>query len=378
MSARERGAYEALVIGAGIVGSACAWELARAGLSVGVLEGDTVGSGATAAGMGQIVVMDDSPAEMALTRYSQLLWDDLVRDVPERYEYTCPGTLWIAENEAEMAIVERKHAAYGAQDVPSTVLDHAALYALEPHLRPGLAGALRVPGDSVVYPPACAALLLERARALGATLIQQTAVHLVGGGVQMADGALVRGEMVVVANGARAAELAPELPVRPRKGHLAITDRYPDFIQHQLVELGYLSSAHAGSGDSVAFNVQPRKTGQLLIGSSRQLGMASAEIDQGILTRMLRRAIAYLPALERFSCLRIWTGLRAATPDGLPLIGPHPARPGVWLATGHEGLGITAALGTARLLADQVRGRAPAIAAEPYLPARLVREAQHA
>jgi glycine/D-amino acid oxidase-like deaminating enzyme len=378
MSAQGQGAYEALVIGAGIVGSACAWELARTGLRVGVLEGDTVGSGATAAGMGQIVVMDDSPAEMALTRYSQLLWEDLVREAPERYEYTCPGTLWIAENEAEMALVERKHAAYRAHEVPSAVLDRATLYHREPHLRPGLAGALHVPGDSVVYPPVCAALLMEAARARGATLLQETAVRLVDGGVQVAGGSLVRGAIVVVANGARAPELAPELPVRPRKGHLAITDRYPGFIRHQLVELGYLSSAHAGSGDSVAFNIQPRKSGQLLIGSSRQLGIASAEIDQGILTRMLRRAIDYLPALERCSCLRIWTGLRAATADGLPLIGPHPARPGVWLATGHEGLGITTALATARLLADQVAGRVPAIAPEPYLPVRLGREALHA
>ena len=67
----------------------------------------------------------------------------------------------------------------------------------------------------------------------------------------------------------RGPTLFPSLAVRPRKGHLAITDRYPGFVRHQLVELGYLKSAHGAANESVAFNVQPRATGQVLIGSSR-------------------------------------------------------------------------------------------------------------
>ena len=57
-------------------------------------------------------------------------------------------------------------------------------------------------------------------------------------------------------------DLLPDLPIRPKKGHLAITDRYPGFVRHQLVEMGYIKNAHAADGDSVAFNVQPRPTGQ--------------------------------------------------------------------------------------------------------------------
>jgi glycine/D-amino acid oxidase-like deaminating enzyme len=92
---------------------------------------------------------------------------------------------------------------------------------------------------------------------------------------------------------------------------------------------------------------------------------------------MLRSALNYLPGIGLLSCIRVWTGLRAATPDGLPLIGPHPTLSGVWLATGHEGLGITTALATAKLLAAQITGRAPEIPAEPYLPSRPFAEAVH-
>jgi glycine/D-amino acid oxidase-like deaminating enzyme len=165
--------------------------------------------------------------------------------------------------------------------------------------------------------------------------------------------------------------------VRPRKGHLVITDRYPGFVRHQIVELGYLKSAHSTSQDSVAFNIQPRQTGQMLIGSSRQFDAADGAVDQPILDRMLKRAIEYLPGLGQLSSIRVWTGQRAATPDKLPLIGPSTVSDRLWLATGHEGLGITTSLGTGRLLADLLLQRPSEIPAAPYLPARFANGESH-
>jgi len=144
------------------------------------------------------------------------------------------------------------------------------------------------------------------------------------------------------------------------------------------VELGYLKSAHSVTSDSVAFNVQPRRTGQLLIGSSRQYGADHQEVDAGMLARMLQRAQSYMPGIGRLSVVRCWTGFRAATPDKLPLIGPQHRDDPVWLATGHEGLGITTSLGTARILVDQLTGREPEIAVAPYLPSRVSQEHAHA
>jgi glycine/D-amino acid oxidase-like deaminating enzyme len=175
----------------------------------------------------------------------------------------------------------------------------------------------------------------------------------------------------VNALGAWAPELTPELDIRKRKGHLAITDRYPGYVRHQLVELGYLKSAHSMTSDSVAFNVQPRRTGQMLIGSSRQYGADHPEVDAGMLARMLQRAQSYMPGIGRLSLVRCWTGFRAATPDKLPLIGPWHLDDSIWLATGHEGLGITTSLGTARILVDQLTGREPEIPVAPYLPSRV-------
>jgi len=242
---------------------------------------------------------------------------------------------------------------------------------IEPNLRKGMAGALLVPEDGVLYPPCAARFLLEKAQERGTTVhLGPPVVGMGHGRVRRADGSELHAGLIVNATGAWSPELTPGISVKRRKGHLVITDRYPGFVHHQLVELGYLKSAHSISADSVAFNVQPRRTGQVLIGSSRQFGAEHKEVDHGILTRMVERAQQYMPALAETSAIRVWTGFRAATPDKLPLIGPWAEDSTVFLATGHEGLGITTSLATARLLADQLVGAASPIRREPYLPSR--------
>ncbi len=373
------GTFDVVIVGAGIVGAACAHECAREGMRVAVVDADIVGGGATAAGMGHIVVMDDSEAQFALTRMSQELWQELRPELPDDVEYEQCGTIWVAADEEEMAEVQRKQAYYSSRGVPVEVLDSAQLYALEPNLRRGLAGGLLVPEDGVLYPPCAARFLLQRAQDRGVQAFLGKPVASMGQGtVSLANGEKFSARILVNAAGAWSAALTPGIEVKKRKGHLVITDRYPGFVRHQLVELGYLKSAHSLTSDSVAFNVQPRRTGQILIGSSRQYGAEHKEVDTAMLVRMLRRAYEYMPGLAKLSTIRSWTGFRAATPDKVPLIGPWSGDSTVFLATGHEGLGITTSLATGRLLVDQILGRQSQIPVSPYLPSRQAQEHVHA
>jgi glycine/D-amino acid oxidase-like deaminating enzyme len=371
----RRGARVA-VVGTGIVGAACAERLAAEGFAVTLVGDEPPGHGATAAGMGHVVVMDDSEAQLALTRYGRELWTALAPELPSAAEYVACGTLWVAADSEERGEAERKHARLKAAGVKSELVRGEAVRRLEPQLRPGLAGGLLVAEDAVVYPPVVAAWLVARAMAAGAALRVGARVSAIEGRVlRFPDGARVEADVVVNAAGATAQHLTPGLPVRPRKGQLVITARYPGFARRQMLELGYSKSAHASAGDSVAFNVQPRPTGQLLVGSSRQSGDESGEVRRELLARMLRRAFDYLPALARLQGVRAWTGFRAATPDALPLLGPWPAADGLWLATGHEGLGISTALASARLLADALVGRPTAIPLDRYSAERFASHA---
>ncbi len=364
-------AFDIVIVGGGIVGAACVYEFAEAGLRTALIEAEVIGGGVTAAGMGHIAVMDDSEAQFALTRYSQLLWKQLAERLPANAEYLPCGAMWVAADADEMAEVHRKQRYYSQRAVPVEILDSASLADAEPNLRPGLAGALLLRDDSVVYPPCVAQFLVTEAQHLGAELmLERRVVRIAGNTAMLDDGTSVISSAFVLANGAAATSLAEELNIQPRKGHLVITDRYPGFVRHVTIELGYLKSAHAIHADSVAFNVQPRPSGQLLIGSSRQFGISESGIDTKILSAMLQRAFEYMPGLRKFSAIRSWTGFRAATVDKLPLIGPCPGRENVYLATGHEGLGITTSLGTAKLLGDLLLHRKSAIEIAPYLPNR--------
>lgn len=367
--------YDVIVVGGGILGCACAASLAQQGVNLCLVEPSTIGGGTTAAGMGHLVVMDDNPAELALSAYSLELWRALIsqhEDLAQAHEYRQCGTIWVASDEEEMQAARAKRDILQAHGIASEMLDAQALQAHEPNLRTGLAGGLLVPHDALVYAPKSAQLLLDIAISHGAQRITDSVSELSDDSVRLSSGAVLHAQHIVIANGMASLQLVDDLPLRYKKGHLLITDRYPDFIRHQCVELGYIKSAHASDGDSVAFNLQPRPTGQILIGSSRQFDVTDKAVEPEMLSKMLARACEYAPTLAQLKALRSWTGFRAATPDGLPYIGPHPHRKHLWMATGHEGLGVTTSLASAALLRDQICGLKSAIAIAPYLPTRVI------
>jgi glycine/D-amino acid oxidase-like deaminating enzyme len=369
--------YDVVVVGAGIVGAACAHFLMKEGFRVAVLERGIVGGGATAAAMGHLVAMDDSPAQLALTKLSLQLWKELEDQLPASAEYRQPGTLWIASGDEEMAEVRRKYEVYRSAGLACEVLDSVALGEAEPKLTRPLAGALQVLGDGVVYPQTAAQFLLQGVAERGGLFTNCNVVSIIGNEVLLGDRTRVSAGHIVNAAGCAAPDLTPGIVMRKRKGHLILTDRYPGFLRHQVVELGYLKSAHSVTADSVAFNLQPRATGQILIGSSRQYENEDAAVDHEIVRRIMERACEYMPEVATLSVLRMWTGFRAATPDKLPRIGPSPENPKVLLATGHEGLGITASMATGRLITDNILQRRSPIAREPYLPSRMIYETAH-
>ena len=192
-------APDVVVIGAGMVGAATALALAEAGLGVTVLEREFAGSGSTGSAMGHLVVMDDSPAQLALTVYSSLRWQALAATLPVDAEVTRCGTLWVAATDAELAGAAARVAGYGSAGVRAEVLTASQLQQAEPALRPGLAGAVLVPDDGVCYPPTVARELLRRAAALGATVRDRRRVRsIASGSVTLDDAQVLHAGAIVV------------------------------------------------------------------------------------------------------------------------------------------------------------------------------------
>ncbi|MBN9328781.1 MAG: D-amino-acid oxidase [Comamonas sp. SCN 67-35] len=360
---------DVLIVGAGIIGAACADALAAQGLRVHIVDARL--AAATNAGMGHLLILDENPAELALSSRSMQLWRRWQPGLDDACAWTSCGTIWIAANDAEAALARHKQATLAAAGIASEWLDAPMLARTEPALRTGLAGGLRVPSDAAVYAPRVASWLLARHPGR-ITLTPARVTHLNDdASVQSSAGHLQAGQ-VLLAAGLGSAALCPELPIFAKKGHLVITDRYPGQVRHQLVELGYMASAHQAEGTSVAVNIQPRPTGQLLIGSTRQFGREDTGVDPSLVARLLRAAMQTLPGLAGARAIRTWAGLRPATSDGLPLIGRHPGREHLWIAAGHEGHGVTTAPATAELIAALMTGDTPALDATPYRPQRLL------
>lgn len=364
---------DVLVVGAGIVGAACALAMQQEGLRVALIDAASPGCGVSAAGMGHLVALDETDEELDLCLLSLGLWKDFMRAHPAVGEPSHCGTLWVADNEHQLAQAQARATRLCRRGWHAESLNGAQVGRLEPALRPRLAGGVKVYGDSVVYPPAVAHFLASELVRRGGSLRRGQAVVRIGNGfVVLAGDERVAAKHVVVATGGEVAKLLPEVPVFARKGHLLITDRYPGRLAHQVVSMNYGQASASADALAVAANVQPRPTGQWLVGSCRQDGQRDTNVDPKVLRAVLRSAIELLPCLGDMNIIRSWAGMRPASPDHKPLIGRHPGRPGVWLAVGHEGLGVTTAFASARLLTDQIVGRPGPIDASAYDPGRFL------
>lgn len=363
-------APDVIVAGGGIVGAACAYYLAQAGMGVLVLEREFFASGTSRACDGLILSWDKlSPAELELAQASAMLWVELAQALPRDFEYRRQGSIVLAETEEVLASLRQKAVDLGEAGIRAEVLDGAGLLQLEPNLAPDLAGGAFFPGDAQVDARQATLALLEGAAHFGAELrqgVEVTGLHRQPGGrvtgVLTAGGA-IEADAVVVAGGVWSSEMLRgsglELPIRPRKGHIVVASirHAPDLIAHPLAEGSYAASVKSSADDvQVALIAEKTASDTLLLGSSREFCGFDRSVRVEIVQAIAVRAIRFVPALAAASAIRSYAGLRPWSPDHLPLIGPVETHPGLFLATGHEGAGIGLAPVTGRMIADWIEG----------------------
>ncbi|WP_111719476.1 FAD-binding oxidoreductase [Homoserinimonas sp. OAct 916] len=380
---------DVLVIGAGIVGAACARTFAAAGLQVTVVERGAAAGGTSAAGEGNLLLSDKQPgAELVLAQYSATLWPDTVADLTAELPGTFPsvefeqkGGLVVATTEPGAQPLLDFAARQSDSGVDARPISTAEALVLEPDLNPAITAAVHYPEDSQVQPTIAAEALLASARVRGVRVITNTRVtgpilsasgDLVG--VQTSKGDLHAGHVVIAAgpwSGEVAAALGVNLPVKPRRGMVLVTTRMPHRVFHKVYDADYvgatLSSDAALQTSSV---VESTASGTVLIGSSRQQVGFDNRFDVHVLAEIAAKALRLFPFLAGMSVMRAYGGFRPFMPDHMPLIGADPRLPGLWHATGHEGAGIGLALGTADIITALMTGDQPPIDPTPYSPAR--------
>lgn len=373
-------ASDAVVIGAGIIGAACAEALTAAGVTVVVIDRGAAASGTTSRGEGNVLVSDKPPGpELDLIRAARAQWPALLDriEATERVEWEEKGGLVVATTDAAADALARQGDAHRLAGVDVGSLGPVEARTAEPHLAPRTEFALLYPQDAQVQPVLATTALLAAAQRRGA--IVRTGVT--ARGVRRARDGSVRavltddGELacttVINASGPWSREVARlagvALPVEPRHGLVLVTAPLPHFVRHKVYDADYVAAVESGAAQlQVSAVVESTAGGTVLIGSSRQRVGFTDRIDPTILARLAWRAGRLFPRLRGVPVMRAYGGLRPYLPDHLPVIGPDPRVPGLWHATGHEGAGVGLAPATGRLLAELVTEATPHVDPAPF------------
>ncbi|MGW3321914.1 NAD(P)/FAD-dependent oxidoreductase [Streptomyces virginiae] len=374
----KRHSLDAVIIGAGVVGAACAYYAARAGLSVAVVDRGPVAGGTTGAGEGNLLVSDkEAGPELDLALLSTRLWTELAAVLPREMEYEPKGGLVVAPDETTVKALRTFAEGQRAAGVDAVEVAADALRDLEPHLAPGLAGGFHYPQDAQVQPAQAAARLLAASHARVHLGEEVTQILLEGGavrGVRTPRRELLAPAVVNAAGtwGGHIASLAGvTLPVLPRRGFVLVTEPLPRVVRHKVYAADYIADVASGSAalQSSAV-VEGTPSGPVLIGATRERVGFDRTLSTEALRRLAGQAAALFPVLADVRVMRAYHGFRPYLPDHLPAIGPDPRRPGLLHACGHEGAGIGLAPATGALIAAALTGAEPPLSPHPFRPDR--------
>jgi glycine/D-amino acid oxidase-like deaminating enzyme len=402
-----------VVVGAGIVGCSVAYELARRGASVCLMDRGAVSSGTTGLGEGNVLCCDKRPGpDLSLAVPGLAVFDEFEELLGEEAGVRRKGAVVVHSSPESWALEEARVAELRAAGVSCSLLSAEEVQTVEPSLSGSLLGGSWFPDDLQCAPRAIARGLAREAARLGACVLtgrEVTRIVLNGSnegepepapepalrkgvahvrrptgdfraeppqvrGVATPDGPLFAA-VVVLACGAWSAALARtallHLPVEPRKGQLAKLEHRPDFLRHKVIDGGYMAAVESDdAGLQVSTVMETTLDGHVLVGSSRERRGFDTDVDPSVTDTLIAQAARLAPAIERLALDATWAGLRPWLPGGLPAIGPTSKADGLFIATGHEGAGVAHGPITGRLIAQQICGEEPELDLTPFDPDR--------
>jgi glycine oxidase len=344
---------DVVIVGAGMIGCAVAYELARRGVSVNIIDDRAAGMGATQASAGILapfIESRDPGPLLELTARSLELFDTFVDRVGSvsgvAIPYKRTGTLDVASSEESFGRLAALAAALSARGVATELLDRRSVREREPHLADDVAGGLLIPCHGYVSATDLTKALVAAARRHGAQVVERGRVRR----IVRADGDLKietdRGSLtanaVVIAAGSWSSQIAIDgaisLPVRPVRG--------------QLLRLGWTGSPLSRVIWGERCYLVPWDDGTLLVGATvEEAGFDERTTVAGV-RDLIEAAAELVPSAWTASFQSARAGLRPASPDELPILGRSSVLPNVMYATGHFRNGILLAPLTAKLIAD--------------------------
>ncbi|MDR1796538.1 MAG: FAD-binding oxidoreductase [Clostridiales Family XIII bacterium] len=372
-------AFDAIVVGGGVIGTQAAYHLFKEGLEVALVERYDIADGTSSHCDAVVLIGDKMPGIDTEQGYASIQrFKEIVQEVPYDFEFKVRGLLYVCETEPEMEAAAGYVADQVRDGYDMQMLDTKDILAREPYLAKDLIGGFWSSADATLNPYKLCYALVNHMRAQGAKIYDRTNVTGVlldekrrVKGVETDRGTLLA-KNVINCGGAWAPELARmagcDLPIQPRKGLCLISEKAFPICSQKVQEFGYMMSKFEGinftrnvservARTNVAMVIEPTDADNFILGGNREFkGFdISAEIES--IQAIAERGIRFFPILREMNLIRAYAGVRPYMPDHLPVVSEVDNVPGYYIAAGHEGDGISLSAITGKMIAQLVTGK---------------------
>jgi sarcosine oxidase subunit beta len=374
--------YDAVVIGAGVIGSASAYYLSLAGLRVALLDKGDVAGGSSSHCDAVGLICDKQPGiDTAMGQASIDLYGALAKQFSYDFEYNPKGCLYACETDAEMEVAAEYVRAQQADGYGMRMVDGREITELEPYIAKDLAGGVYTPGESAiaVSPYKVCFAFAEEGKKLGLdvyayvdiTAIRRNPATNAVESVETNIGAFAAPK-IINCGGVWAPDIGRlvgiDIPIAPRKGMNLVSEKTAKIAFHKVLEFGYMMSKFDNISFkrnvsplveeyNVAFNIEYTNADNLLLGGYRGFRGFDVRSELEAMKAIAERGMRFYPVLRDINCIRSYAGVRPFVEDHLPIVSDVDAVPGFYIAAGHEGDGICFAPFTGRAVAQIVTGQ---------------------
>lgn len=355
------------IIGGGVIGLSIAYECQKRGHELTIVEAGECGGQASGAAAGMLApyseIEEDPDDFFRLCQRSLQLFpewqNEIKRSAQMDFEYNESGSLYCIFHEADRLSLETKKSWQKKFGVESSILSGDEVRQKEPELSDEIVAGLWCPEESHIYAPDYVAALLHACQNTGVRVIEHAGEARLGEDNEVVTKHHeIEADYTVIATGAWAMKweekLGFSLPVYPIRGQICAY-KGPSLKHIIFTSQGYLVS---------------KENGSLVSGASEDIAGFNTDVTTHGIRRLEKWSKKIVPKLQTKTPFHTWAGLRPATQDGFPLIGRLQGNPKIILATGHYRNGILLSPVTAKIVADEIEGKAHEIAIDDFRPER--------
>ncbi|WP_205751109.1 NAD(P)/FAD-dependent oxidoreductase [Bacillus atrophaeus] len=368
--------FDIVVIGGGIIGSSAAYYLSKEGYSVALVEKGDIANGTSSRCDAVALICDKKPGiDTAIGFKSIQLYKELAKEFSFDFEFFSRGSLYVCETDQELEIARGYVAQQVAAGYKMRMVDQQELPDIEPYLARDLKGGIWTEVDSTMNPYLVCYAFIEEAKKHGLTLFTNHEVREI---VQAPDGRVesvktdrttIHTKRIVNCAGVWAGKIGDmvgiDIPIRPRKGLILVTEKTKKVVSQKVHEFGYMLSkfediqykrnvSNLVEDNNIAFTIEPTEANNFLVGGHRAFKGYDIRSEHAVMRGIAERATRFLPILKEIHCIRAYAGIRPWVVDHLPIVSEVEEIPGFYIASGHEGDGISMAPITGKMVTQLI------------------------